>query len=274
MATESESLPAYAPLLKSFHREFARELRSMVRKLPIHAGAQVLEVATGDGQFAIWLDEMVGRAGSVTAVDISQAWLRDAAQRVDRANARGIDLLQADATKLPFKDATFDFVWNAQSLYSLPRINACLAEMQRVLRPGGRIALLENDSLHHVLLPWPVDLELHLRVAELKYFQATASRPGKFYAGRWLSRLLRQAKFVRPQERSFAYTRQQPLSADAEEFFQSYLHGLRERVEPWLKPKALQRLERLTDPLSRRCLWKQPDFVAVCIDRVVWAEKR
>ncbi|WP_254511217.1 class I SAM-dependent methyltransferase [Anatilimnocola floriformis] len=274
MTTQAAALPSYAPMLKAFHREFARELRSMITKLPIHAGAQVLEIATGDGKFAIWLDEMVGRAGSVTAVDISSAWLSEASRNVDRSNASDIDLERADATKLPYKDETFDFVWCAQSLYSLPRINACLAEMQRVLRPGGRIALLENDSLHHILLPWPVDLELHILAAELKHFQATASRPAKFYAGRWLSRLLRQAKFVRPQERSFAFTRQQPLSAHGEEYFQSFLHSLRERVEACLKPKALRRLDRLIDPDSRHCMWKQPDFVAVCIERVVWAEKR
>jgi len=274
MSTNIESLPAYAPLLKAFHREFEGELRVMLSKLPIRVGDQILEVATGDGQFAIWLQEMVGNGGSVTAIDISTAWLREAQKNIEHSNFGDVELQQADATQLPFPDASFDFVWCAQSLYSLPRINGCLAEMQRVLRPVGRVALLENDSLHHVLLPWPVDLELHILAAELKSFRQSASQPAKFYAGRWLSRLLRQAGFRRTHERSFASTRQQPLSAAADEYFQAHLQSLQERVQPWLKPRARQRLARLADPSSRHCLWKQPDFVAVCIDRVVWAEKR
>jgi ubiquinone/menaquinone biosynthesis C-methylase UbiE len=273
MSTHAKSLPSYAPMLKAFHREFAVELRAMLKELPIRAGDKVLDVATGDGQFAVWLGELVGSAGSVTAIDRSEAWLHEAGKTLKRAAAHEVTLEQGDATQLPYADATFDFVWCAQSLYSLPQTNECLAEMHRVLKPGGRIGLLENDSLHHVLFPWPVDLELRLLAAELKSFQANSTKPAKYYAGRWLSRLLRQNGFKRPQERSFATTRQQPLSAAAEDYFRYFLNAQRERVEPWLKPKALQRLDRLIDPKLRTCLWTRRDFVAVCLDRVVWAER-
>lgn len=272
-AVENDRLPSYAPMLTAFHREFADELRAMLGELPIKPGSDVLEVATGDGQFAVWLSEFVGEQGSVTAVDISQSWLREAKQTVQQADAREVALEQADATKLPYADGSFDFVWCAQSLYSLPRMFDCLAEMRRVLRPGGYLAILENDSMHHVLLPWPPQLELRIIAAELKIAQARSSQPAKYYAGRWLSRLLRKTGLKHPQERSFATTRQQPLSAAAIEYFSSYLNSLRKRVQSHLSPPVAQRLNQLLDPNSRHCLWKQPDFVAVCIDRVVWAQK-
>lgn len=270
---DEKGLPAYAGLLKAFHREFADELQDMLRSLPIRQGDEVLEVATGDGKFAVWLNELVGSEGKVTAVDISQSWLRDAAHNVKKADAEDVALEQADATKLPYDDGSFDFVWCAQSLYSLPRTLACLSEMRRVLRPGGYLAILENDSMHHVLLPWPPQLELRIMAAELKAAQATADQPAKYYVGRWLSRLLRKAGLKHPQERSFAHSRQQPLSTAATEYFASYLESLQKRVAPFLSLAARQRLDQLLDAGSRHCLWKQRDFVAVCIDRVVWAQK-
>ena len=272
MTSSADRLPDYAPLLKAFHAEFATELQSMIARLPLSPGQNILEVATGDGQFAVWLSERVGPTGSVTAVDISTAWLREAQNQVEVANQE-VQLELADATRLPYPDQSFDFVWCAQSLYSLPRIHECLAEMRRVLRPGGRLAIMENDSLHHILLPWPVDLEIQVLAAELKAFQRSASQPAKFYAGRWLSRLLRRTGLKRPQERSFAYTRQQPLTNAAQQYFTCYLQSVRQRVEPFLSARALRRFDRLLDENDRRCFWRQPDFVAVCIDRVVWATR-
>jgi ubiquinone/menaquinone biosynthesis C-methylase UbiE len=268
----SDNLPDYAPLLQAFHAEFGEELRSMIAKLPLRSGHRVLEVATGDGQFAVWLKERVGLEGSVTAVDISAAWLREAQKQVAAAD-REVQLELADARRLPYPDGAFDFVWCAQSLYSLPDIHACMNEMRRVLRPGGHVAIMENDSVHHILLPWPVDLEIQILAAELKAFQRTASQPAKFYAGRWLSRLLRSIGLKRPQERSFAYTRQQPLTPTGQQYFASYLRSLRQRVGSFLSDRALRRFDCLVDETSRRSFWNQPDFVAVCIDRVVWATR-
>ncbi|WP_425617518.1 class I SAM-dependent methyltransferase [Anatilimnocola sp. NA78] len=272
--TVQKQLPDYAANLIAFHAEFATELQAMLRKLPLTPGMDVLEVATGDGQFAIWLGEIVGDDGKVTAIDISKAWLNEAAQQVQQQQSQPVELQQADATKLPYEDESFDFVWCAQSLYSLPQLDDCIAEMKRVLRPGGTLAILENDSMHHLLLPWPVDLELQIHTAELRSFRERSSQPIKFYAGRWLSRLLRKQGLQRTQERSFATTRQQPLSEDAVTYFSTYAQNLRERIEPWLSKRALHRFDQLTDSAGSRCLWKQPDFVAVCIDRVVWAQRK
>jgi ubiquinone/menaquinone biosynthesis C-methylase UbiE len=273
IAPLQSGLPDYALQLQTYHAEFATELRSLLAKLPIAPGSNVLEVAAGDAQFSVWLSQMLGPAGQITATDISKSWLRAAEQNCEANHAEQVQLEQADATRLPYDDASFDFVWCAQSLYSLPQINACLAEMVRVLKPGGKLAILENDSLHHVLLPWPVDLELQIHAAELKAWQRTTNRPARYYAGRWLSRLLRSAGLKRTRERAFAHLRQQPLSQTAQAFFSAYLQGVRQRVAADLKPRALRRLDQLLDPRSRRCLWQQPDFVAVCIDRLVWAER-
>jgi ubiquinone/menaquinone biosynthesis C-methylase UbiE len=268
-----DGLPDYAPQLLAYHAEFATELQAMVAKLPLSSGSKVLEIAAGDGQFAIWLSQRVKPTGTVTAIDISQAWLREAGRNCREQNAEQVQLAQVDATRLPYNDGSFDFVWCGQSLYSLPRLNDCLAEMVRVLRPGGKLAILENDSLHHVLLPWPVDLELQIHAAELKAWQRQTNRPARYYAGRWLSRLMRAAGLKRPRERAFAHLRQQPLSASAQAYFAAYLQATRTRVAADLKPRALRRLDELLDPSSRRCLWQQSDFVAVCIDRLVWAER-
>jgi len=273
-AASRHRLPDYADNLIAFHAEFACELQAMLRKLPLEPGMEVLEVATGDGQFAIWLGDLVSETGKVTAIDISRAWLKRAACEIQQQQSQQVELQHADATQLPFDDGSFDFVWCAQSLYSLPQIHDCLAEMKRVLRPGGTLAILENDSMHHLLLPWPVDLELQIHSAELRSFRARSSQPAKFYAGRWLSRLLRKHGLQRTQERSFASTRQQPLTNDARQYFSTYAQNLRERIEPWLSRRALHRFDQRTDPDSSRCLWRQPDFVAVCIDRVVWAQRK
>lgn len=135
--TKKSQLPDYATQLLAYHAEFASELKAMLQKLPLTAGSEVLEIAAGDGQFAIWLSELVGPEGKVLATDISEAWLRTAAENVRAQHVEQVQLEQADVTRLPYDDASFDFVWCAQSLYSLPRIQDCLAEMVRVLKPGA-----------------------------------------------------------------------------------------------------------------------------------------
>ena len=82
--------------------------------------------------------------------------------------------------------------------------------MVRVLRPGGWLAVLEDDTLHHILLPWPVDVELEVRAAELAAFESETAAPARYYIGRWALRLLRRVGLKRVQEQALAATRQAP----------------------------------------------------------------
>jgi SAM-dependent methyltransferase len=266
-------LPDYAPLLLAFHEEFEAELRSLIDRLPLSPGNDVLDVACGDGAYAAWFGERVGSRGRVTAIDQSPAWLALAKRRVGIARRRNVELLQADARRLPFADQSFDLVWCSQSLYCLSDLTGCLSEMRRVLRPGGILAVLEDDSLHHVMLPLPIDLELDILQAEFASFSTGPVPAARYYIGRWGTTLLAQAGLRDIKCEALAATRQAPLSAAAKQFFAEHLARLRQRVRRRLARQARQRFDRLTRPESPHCLLRRADFAAVCLDRLVWGRR-
>jgi ubiquinone/menaquinone biosynthesis C-methylase UbiE len=100
---------------------------------------RTLEVAVGTGRNLPYYDRHV----QVTAVDVSERMLELAAQRAHRLR-REVELLVADAQALPFDDDAFDTVVATLALCSIPDDAAGVREMTRVLRPGGRLVLLDH----------------------------------------------------------------------------------------------------------------------------------
>ncbi len=170
-----DELPGYACMLHAYHRARAANLRAIIATLPIAPGSLVLDVACGDACYSIWLAEHAAR---VVGIDLSPAYL-DLARRgaADSLPAGRISFERADVMALPFEDGSFDLTWLAQSLFSLPEPLGVLREMIRVTRPGGHVAILENDTLHHLLLPWPAELELAVRRAQMATLAASACHP-------------------------------------------------------------------------------------------------
>src|SRR5262245_4603881 len=114
-------LPGYTPTLMAYHRAFARELRAIVAGLPLQPGDRVLDLACGDGIYARWLAEDLDGGGSVLAVDLSAAFLELARRELPSDfPAERVQFVRADLKHLPIPDDSFDLVWCAQSLYSLP----------------------------------------------------------------------------------------------------------------------------------------------------------
>jgi SAM-dependent methyltransferase len=106
-------------------------------------GHTVLDVACGTGVVAAAAAERVGPSGAVTGVDINPGMIAVAAR------TQGVRWAQADAARLPFPDGGFDRVLCQAGLQFVPDRLGALREMRRVLRPGGRVALLVWRALLH-----------------------------------------------------------------------------------------------------------------------------
>jgi ubiquinone/menaquinone biosynthesis C-methylase UbiE len=108
-----------------------------------HPGERVLDVGAGPGFLATAIAEVVGESGSVCGVDISESLL-EVARSLGKAQ-HGIEFRHGDATRLPYSDEEFDAVVSTQVLEYVPDVHAALAEVHRVVRTGGRVALLDTD---------------------------------------------------------------------------------------------------------------------------------
>ena len=106
-------------------------------------GARVLDVACGTGDLSLVLAE----AGAVRVVglDFCRPML-EIARRKAEADSRSIPFVEGDALRLPFADETFDVATIAFGLRNLAGVAAGLRELRRILKPGGRLAVLEFSS--------------------------------------------------------------------------------------------------------------------------------
>jgi len=118
--------------------------RFTVELSAVREGQRVLDMAGGTGDLAGQLARRVGDSGEVVVGDINAAMLGAGRERmVDRGVVGNVRYVQADAERLPFPDGHFDCVTIAFGLRNVTHKERALADMGRVLRPGGRLLVLE-----------------------------------------------------------------------------------------------------------------------------------
>jgi len=109
-------------------------------------GQQVLDIAGGTGDLAMAFAKKVGATGRVVHTDINEAMLRVGRERLIN-HGLALPTLVCDAEKLPFPDAHFDLVSVAFGLRNMTHKDAALREMARVLKPHGRLLVLEFSKV-------------------------------------------------------------------------------------------------------------------------------
>jgi len=181
---------------KSWRRRVARDVGEV---LPA-AGAQVLDVACGTGDLSLTLFELTG--AEVVGSDFCRPMLDLASKK--SVGKVGVRFVEADALQLPFVQGSFDAVTIAFGLRNLASAEHGLSEMLRVLRPGGRLAVLEFSqpvvpglrSLFNLyftkLLPWVGGI-ISGSPGAYKYLPNSVSR---FLRQEELADLMRQVGFV------------------------------------------------------------------------------
>ncbi|HEV8650706.1 MAG TPA: methyltransferase domain-containing protein [Actinomycetes bacterium] len=126
--------------------DVVEQRRATLRALALRPGERVLDVGSGPGLLATEMAQEVGPAGNVTGLDVSDAMLALGQRRsADLAGAGRVSFVKADATALPFGDATFDVAVSTQVYEYVGDLPTALAELHRVLRPGGRALILDTD---------------------------------------------------------------------------------------------------------------------------------
>ena len=118
----------------------------------VRAGDRVLDVAGGTADLSLAFAKKVGPTGQVWLTDINHAML---SRGRDRVVDKGflLPVAQCDAEKLPFPDNHFDVVTVAFGLRNMTHKDIAIAEMRRVLKPGGRLLVLEFSKVWKPLAP-------------------------------------------------------------------------------------------------------------------------
>lgn len=266
-----DELPLYALMLDAYHEAFEPELKRIVGELPIAPGHRVLDLACGAGAYTRWIAERLGRNGVAVGVDLSPAFLERARWKTPpRQEGEGkVEFREADAEHLPFASGTFDVSFCAQSLYGVPDPVRALAEMARVTRHGGAVIVLENDLVHQFMFPWPVDLELAVRQAQIAQLRRDEhGRSERFFAGRNLGLLFEQAGIESYEIRSFSLHRTGALKPAEESYLAEYLRDLAERVRPLLSDDDRRSFDALIDPHGDGYLLRMRGFHMAVLNQV------
>lgn len=177
--------------------------RHFVGTCGIRPGERLLDLAGGTGDIARLARE---RGAEVVVADINRAMLETGRARMDAIGAvKGLDWLQVNAESLPFADNSFDHLTIAFGLRNVTWRDRALAEMHRVLRPGGRVHILEFSkvglpALAKLYDTWSFEVlpRLGARIAgDAESYQYLAESIRRFPDQPALAELMRQAGFER-----------------------------------------------------------------------------
>ena len=123
--------------------EIINQRLKTIEAMALRAGERVLDAGCGTGLLTELIASQVGDSGHVSGLDYSQDMLDFAAPRCEPLG--NVDLHQGSVTQLDFADDTFDVASCVQTLLYVDDVEVAISELHRVLKPRGRVAILETD---------------------------------------------------------------------------------------------------------------------------------
>jgi demethylmenaquinone methyltransferase/2-methoxy-6-polyprenyl-1,4-benzoquinol methylase len=236
-------------------------MQAAVRALDLPPGSRGLDAGCGIGLQAALLAEAVGPAGHVTGLDTSPAFLEHARRLTHVSGLSGRVSFQAgDLNALPFEAGAFDWLWSADCAgYPAPEPGRLMRELARVVRPGGRVAILFWSS--QALLPGYPALEARLNATRAGLAPFDAGMPPEAHPLRapgWF----RAAGLERAGAETFVRGVYAPLDGDLRAALTALLHMRWAGAEAELPESDAAAYRRLCRPESPDFIVNRPDYYA------------
>jgi ubiquinone/menaquinone biosynthesis C-methylase UbiE len=199
------------------------------------AGKDVLEIGCGTGVHA----RLIAEAGAnLTAVDLTPTAIELTTRRLELHGLHA-DVREADAEHLPFADASFDFVWSWGVVHHSEHTDQVLSEIARVLRPGGRLALM---VYHRTSITYWVQYQLIRGVLGGKLLTMSPAEVANTYSDGVIARHYTRRELVDLLSPWFADVRTQVMGQLGEAV--PLPAGARQHVEPHVPAAARQHVVR------------------------------
>jgi ubiquinone/menaquinone biosynthesis C-methylase UbiE len=133
-----------------------RHGRRTIERMSLRRGAHVLDVCCGTGASALPAAQAVGPGGKVIAVDLAGELLKLGQAKARAAGLQSLEFRRGDMTSLGFPDGHFDAVVCVFGIFFVPDMEAQVAELWRMVRPGGRLEVVRHmrPDLHIAFNPW------------------------------------------------------------------------------------------------------------------------
>jgi demethylmenaquinone methyltransferase/2-methoxy-6-polyprenyl-1,4-benzoquinol methylase len=236
-------------------------LRSIIRAFNLAPGSGGLDIGCGIGLQALLLAEATAPNGHVTGLDISTELLDYARHKVELSSlADRISFKEGDLNDLPFADNTFDWAWSADCVgYPAGDLLLALKEIVRVVRPGGRVALLAWTSQQ--LLPGYPLLEAQLNATCSAYAPLFWGQPPASHFMRAL-RSFSEAGLTEAKAQTFVGEIQAPLTAECRSALTSLFEMLWETASPEATEADRMEYQRLCRADSPDCILNLPEYYA------------
>lgn len=178
--------------------------KKFFNELKIKSGDFALDLCCGTGDLTIGLAKKVGPAGNVIGLDFNQKMLDLATIKICKQNLqKEIQLKHGDAMHLPYEDSSFDIVTIGFGLRNVPDADQVLKEIYRVLKPNGRIGILETSQPTNPIIKigWNAYFKLFpgfakLLGANISDYQYLSHTTAKFVSAEQLKRMLKDTGFV------------------------------------------------------------------------------
>ena len=164
MRDDPSALPYEQRRWTEFPRPFVTRAR-LREMLMLECNERVLEVGPGTGYYALHVAGWLSPGGTLEILDIQQQMLEHTMRRAHEVGMENIIATQGDARELPYQDNAFDAVYLVATLGEVPDQQRAHEELQRVLKPGGRLVVGEGQPDPHM-----VSFQTLRRLAEVEGF--------------------------------------------------------------------------------------------------------